>query len=111
MIKEADLSEMRNSKEKQLLMILKEGGKPVVRKVDGFAVVVDEDKPIKYQDYDDTELTMTIPKGSVVFCEPGNDYPKIITPEDFNEKYKFLEESKPKKDSEENKLSITQMND
>lgn len=111
MIEEQSLNEMKDTEEKQLLVILKENGKPVLKKVDGYAAVMDEDKQIDYKDYEGNERTLKVPKGSVVFCEPGSNYPKVITGDDFEKKYKFLEEKKAKKEEKKSDIGIESIMD
>jgi hypothetical protein len=100
MIDEKALDEMKDTEEKQLLKILKDGGKPFVRKHDGIAVKMDEDKQIEYKDWEDNERTLKVPAGSYVVCNSDGCCPKIVTAEDFEKKNKFMEESKKKEKPE-----------
>lgn len=87
---------MDDGKDKELMKILSEGGKPFIRKSDGDAVKVSEDKEIKYKDYDDQELTLAVPAGSYVVVNEDSCCPKIVTAEDWESKNKFIEDKKPK---------------
>lgn len=99
----ADIDEMKDTEEKQLLNILKSDGKPFERKCDGYAVKMDEDKQIEYKDWEDNERTLKVPAGSYIVVDSDCRYPKIVTAEDWESKNKFIEEStaeeKPKKKS------------
>lgn len=91
---------MEDGKDKELMKILAEGGKPFIRKSDGNAVKVSEDKEIKYKDYEDQELTLAVPAGSYVVVNEDSCCPKIVTAEDWESKNKFIEEPNkaPKKE-------------
>lgn len=91
-----DIEEMEDGKSKELLKILKEDGKPFVKKSDGHAVKVSEDKEITYKDYDELEKTLKVPAGSYVMLREGSTCPDIVTGEDFESKNKFID-SEPKK--------------
>lgn len=90
-----EIEEMKDTEEKQLLTILKENGKPYMRKVDGYATKVEEDKQIEYKDWENNERTLKVPAGSYIVVDSDCRYPKIITAEDFELKNKFIED-KPK---------------
>jgi|LGOV01.1.fsa_nt_gb hypothetical protein len=90
------VEKMEDGKDKELMKILAEGGKPFIRKSDGNAVKVSEDKEIKYKDYDDQELTLAVPSGSYVVVNEDSCCPKIVTAEDWESKNKFVEGEKPK---------------
>ena len=112
MINEESVLKMEDGKEKELMKILKDGGKPFIKKHDGVAVKVDEDKEITYKDYNDQELTLKVPSGSYVVTEGDSCYPKIITAEEFEKSFKFLEEKEPKKEKKEEegiKIGITEL--
>jgi len=97
------IEDMEEGKEKELLKILDGKAKPFLRKCDGYAVKVEEDKEIKYKDYNDQELTLKVPEGSYVVVGEDSCYPKIVTSEDFESKNKFVSgEEKPKEKKKEN---------
>ncbi|MDD4971899.1 MAG: hypothetical protein PHT07_20935 [Paludibacter sp.] len=105
MINPEVVSKMENSRDKQLMQILSEKGKPYVKKHDGYAVKMEEDKQITYTDYDNAELTLTIPKGSYLMVGEDSCYPKIVTEKEWDDSNKFLgEEKRPGK--EEPKIGI-----
>lgn len=103
---------MEETEEKQLLMLL-ENGKPFVKKHDGYAVKIDEDKQIEYKDWEDNERTLKVPAGSYIVVNSGCQNPKIVTAEDFESKNKFVEETKKEtsKKSEGPKIGIELMAD
>ena len=110
MIKESELNEMKETEEKQLLMILKESGKPYVKKHDGIAVKMTEDKQIQYKDYEENERTLKVPAGSYVICEGTSHYPKIVTAEEFEENNKFVSgDDKPATKGSDIKIGIESM--
>ena len=89
--------DMKETEEKQLLKLL-ENGKPFVKKCDGYAVKMEEDKQIEYKDWEDNERTLKVPAGSYVTVDSDYGCPKIITAEDWEKKNKFIgSEEKPKK--------------
>jgi hypothetical protein len=94
MINAGVVSKMENSRDKQLMEILAESGKPYVKKHDGYAVKVEEDKQITYTDYDNTELTLTIPKGSYLMVAEDSCYPKIVTEKEWDDSNKFIDGEK-----------------
>ena len=96
---------MDNSKEKYLMQLLAEKGKQYVKTHDGYAVKMEEDMQITYTDYNNTELTMTIPKGSYVMAEEDSSYPKIVTEKEWNDSNKFCGEEK-KSGKEEHKIGL-----
>jgi len=93
----SEIDEMKDTEEKQLLNLLKDNAKPFIRKVDGYAIKMDEDKQIEYKDWEDNERTLKVPAGSYVVVDSDCSYPKIITAEDWESKNKFIDEDKPKK--------------
>lgn len=96
------IDDMKDTEEKQLLNILKDGGKPFERKWDGYAVKMEEDKQIEYKDWEEQERTLKVPKGSYVVVDVDCHHPKIVTAEDWESKNSFIEETKndePKKKS------------
>lgn len=105
MIDKEVVSKMDNGKDKQIMEILASEGKPYIKKHDGYAVEVKEDKQITYTDYNNTELTMTIPKGSYVMVEEDSSYPKIVTEKEWNDSNKFLGEEN-KSGKEEQKIGL-----
>lgn len=105
MISPETVSKMDNSKEKYLMQLLAEKGKPYVKTHDGYAVKMEEDMQITYTDYNNTELTMTIPKGSYVMAEEDSSYPKIVTEKEWNDSNKFCGEEK-KSGKEEHKIGL-----
>lgn len=103
--------EMKDTEEKQLLKLL-ENGKPFVRKHDGYAVKMDEDKQIEYKDWENNERTLKVPAGSYIVVDPSCQYPKIVTAEDFEAKNKFIEsqeKAEPSKKSNGPKIGIELM--
>lgn len=92
MISNEVVSKMDNGKEKQLMQILSEQGRPYIKKHDGYAVEMKEDKQITFTDYNNTEMTLTIPKGSYLMVEEDSNYPKIVTAKEFNDSNKFCGE-------------------
>lgn len=104
MISTDNVSKMENCKEKLLMQLLAEKGKPYVKKHDGYAVKMEEDLPLTYTDYNNTELTLTVPKGSYVMVEEDSSYPKIVTEKEWNDSNRFLEEKKSGK--EEQKIGL-----
>ena len=108
MISNETVSKMDNCKEKYLMQLLAEKGKPYVKKHDGYAVKMEEDKQITYTDYNNTELTMTIPKGSYVMVEEDSSYPKIVTEKEWDDSNKFLggEEAKEEKPEQPKKPEV-----
>lgn len=114
MIKESVIEEMKDSEEKQLMTILKDSGKPFVKKADGYAVKMKEDKQIDYKDWEGNERTLKVPEGSYVVCGADSNYPKIVTAEDFEEKNKFIDGPKKKdnpKKEESSKTGMASMED
>lgn len=107
MISPEVVEKMDNGRDKQLMQILSEKGKPYVKKHDGYAVKMDEEKQITYTDYNNTELTMTVPKGSYIMVGEDSSYPKIVTEKEFVDSNKFCEEKKP--DSDRPKMGIELM--
>lgn len=90
----------RVTKEDKLKSLMDElGAKPYVKKQDGMAVKVDEDKEIEYEDYEGNKNVLKVPKGSYVVTEGNNCYPEIRQAEDFEAKNEFIKESKKKKES------------
>lgn len=99
--------EKKEGKDDKLLKILKDGGKPYVKKCDGNAVKIGEDKEITYKDYEGQENVLKIPAGSYIVAEGNSNCPKIITAEEFEKKNKFIEGSKKKENpKKEDKPSI-----
>ena len=86
---------MDDGKDKQLMQILAEKGKPYEKKFDGYAVRMEEDKQITFTDYNNTEMTMTIPKGSYIMASEDSNYPKVVTEKEFVDSNKFCDEKKP----------------
>lgn len=105
MISTENVSKMENCKEKLLMQLLAEKGKPYVKKHDGYAVKMEEDLPLTYTDYNNTELTLTVPKGSYVMVEEDSSYPKIVTEKEWNDSNKFLVEEN-KSGKEEQKIGL-----
>jgi hypothetical protein len=91
------VEKMDDGKDKELMKLVAEGGKPYVKKMDGMAVQVTEDKEITYKDYEGQENTMKVPKGSYVVTDGDSCYPKIVTAEEFEGKNKFVEGKAEKK--------------
>ena len=93
------IEEMKDTEDKQLLNLIKDGGSPFTRKFDGFAVKVEEDKQIEYKDWEGNERTLKVPAGSYIVTDRDCRYPKIITADDFEAKNDLIVEKKeaPKK--------------
>ena len=89
MIDNQVVSKMEDGKEKQMMEILASEGRPYIKKHDGYAVEMKEEKQITYTDYNNTEMTMTIPKGSYLMVGEDSSYPKIVTAKEFNDSNKF----------------------
>lgn len=111
MIDKEVVSKMEDGKEKQMMEILASEGKPYIKKHDGYAVEMKEEKQITYTDYNNTEMTMTIPKGSYLMVEEDSSYPKIVTAKEFNDSNKFCgehtesQEEEAKEEHEESETS------
>lgn len=103
MFENEEVEEIKDEKRKELISILKEGGKPYVKKCDGYAVKMTEDKEIKYKDHDGIENTLSVPSGSYVITEGSSSYPNIITAEEFEKKNKFIEGEYKKESHKEEK--------
>lgn len=106
MIKESVIENMNDGKEKELMKILKESGKPFERKIDGYAVKCKEAKKVTFNDYEGVENTLEVPEGSYVVCNDDSTYPKIVTAEEFEGTNRFLEESKKKEPKKEIKIGL-----
>ena len=106
MIDKERVEEMSDSKEKKLMEILLDKGKPYKKKFDGYAVKVEDDIQIEWTDYDNRENTTKIPAGSYVMVGEDSSCPHVVTAEEWDDSNKFVdEESKPKK-PEKNKPEI-----
>lgn len=100
MIDKETVEKMENSRDKQLMEILAEKGKPYIKKFDGYAVKMDEEKQITYTDYDNRELTLTIPEGSYLMVGEDSSCPHIVTEKEFVDSNKFVDsDEKPSKKS------------
>lgn len=75
----------------------KENAKPYVKKYEGLAVKVEEDKEVKFTDYDGHENVLKVPAGSIVKIMEGCST-EIVTPEDFDKKYVFHDEGEEVKE-------------
>lgn len=91
---------MENGKDKQLMQILADKGRPYEKKFDGYAVKMEEDKQIVFTDYNNTEMTFTIPKGSYIMASEDSNYPKIVTEKEFNDSNEFCGEHQESKEEE-----------
>ncbi len=100
MIKESVIENMNDGKEKELMKILKESGKPFEKKIDGYAVLCKEAKKITFNDYEGVENTLEVPEGSYVVCNDDSTYPKIVTADEFKSTNKFIEGKKEKDNPE-----------
>lgn len=105
------IKEMEDGKDKELMKILEDKAMPFIRKCDGYAVKVEEDKEIKYKDYNEQELTLKVPAGSYIVVREDRDCPQIITAECFDYKNKFVEGEKPKmkKEDDSHKIGMASM--
>ena len=88
------VEKMEDGKEKELMKILQDGGKPFIKKHDGYAVKCTEAKTIKWKDHEGNELTLEVPEGSYVVVDVDSNYPSIRTSEDFEKKNKLIESGK-----------------
>ena len=80
------IESMDDGKDKELMKILAEGAKPYIKKQDGIAIKVSEDKKIEYKDYEGNENTLSVPAGSYIVTDGESCYPKIVTAEDWESK-------------------------
>jgi len=104
MIDTANVEKMDNSRDKQLMLILAEKGKPYKKKFDGYAVKMEEEQQITYTDYDNRENTLTIPEGSYLMVGEDSSCPHIVTEKEWDDSNCFTdEESKPSLDKKEKK--------
>ena len=113
MIDNEVVEKMENGRDKQLMQILADKGKPYKKKFDGYAVKVEEDKQITYTDWENRELTLTIPKGSYLMVAEDSSYPHIVTEKEWDDSNCFVDEkdeyeSKPSK-SRKFKIGIESM--
>jgi hypothetical protein len=99
MIDTAVVENMDDGKDKQLMEILAKEGKPYIKKHDGYAVKMDEEKQITYTDWNNQELTLTIPKGSYLMVEEDSSCPVIATEKEFDDANKFVDDSSSSKSS------------
>jgi hypothetical protein len=100
MIDKEVVSKIEDGRNRMLMEILAEQGKPYEKKHDGYAVKIEEDKQITYVDYNNTELTLTIPKGSYLMVDEDSSYPKIVTEKEFNDSNEFCEEEDREEEEE-----------
>jgi hypothetical protein len=99
MIDKDNVEKMVNSRDKQLMLILAEKGKPYIKKFDGYAVKMEEEKQIVYTDKDNRENTFTIPEGSYIMVGEDSSCPHIVTEKEWADSNKFVEdEEKPSSD-------------
>ena len=91
------IDDMKDTEEKKLLEILKDKGQPFVKKCDGYAVKMDEDKQIDYKDWEGNERTLKVPAGSYVVVDADCHCPQIRTADDFESKNKIVEKKKEEK--------------
>ena len=106
MIDREVVEKMENSRDKQLMQILADKGKPYVKKFDGYAVKMEEEKQITYSDYDNRELTLTVPKGSYLMVGEDSSYPNIVTKKEFEDSNKFVDEESKASASKKDKPKI-----
>ena len=90
------IEEMGDGKQKELLKILNAGVKPFIRKCDGYAVKLEEDTEITWNE-GDQETTIKIPKGDYIRVNEDSCYPEIETAESFEKKNKIISEEKKEK--------------
>lgn len=105
MIDKEVVSKMDDGREKKLMEILAEKGKPYEKKHDGYAVKVEEDITITYTDYNNTELTMKVPKGSYIMVSEDSSYPKVVTEKEFIDSNEFCDEEEKEEKHEKSKNS------
>jgi hypothetical protein len=112
MIDTANVEKMENSRDKQLMLILADKGRPYKKKFDGYTVKMEEEKQITYTDYDNRENTLTIPEGSYLMVGEDSSCPHIVTKKEWDDSNCFAdEESKPyqKEKSEKKKIGLDLM--
>lgn len=101
MIDKEIVEKMENGRDKQLMEILAEKGKPYEKKHDGYAYKMEEEKQITYTDYENRELTMTIPKGSYIMVGEDSSCPHIVTEKEWEDSNEFCDEEEEKEDEKE----------
>lgn len=106
MIDKNNIEKMDNGRDKQLMEILAEKGKPYIKKFDGYAVKMEEEKNIIYTDYNNQELTLTIPEGSYLMVGEDSSYPNIVTKKEFEDSNKFVDEESKASASKKDKPKI-----
>lgn len=107
MIDREVVGKMENSRDKQLMQILADKGKPYIKKFDGYAVKMEEEKQITYTDYDNRELTLTVPKGSYLMVGEDSSCPHIVTEKEWSDSNKFVdEEQKPSSKKSTSKIGL-----
>jgi hypothetical protein len=92
MIDKTVVDKMEDGKDKQLMQILADQGKPYVKTHDGYAVKMNEEKQITYTDWNNQELTLTIPKDSYLMVGEDSSCPVIATEKEFNDANKFVDD-------------------
>lgn len=111
MISEKVVSDMSDDKDKKLMEILLEKGKPYKKKFDGYAVKVEEDIEITYTDYDQRENMMKVPAGSYIMVKEDSSCPHIVTEKEWSDSNKFVEEQEEKKESKSGKIGLALIQD
>ena len=108
-----NIDKMECGKDKELMLILKDKAQPFLRKNDGYACKVEEDKEITYKNHNDEELTLKVPAGSYIVSSEDGCYPKIMTADEFESKNNFVEGKKeePKKKDNGPQIGMALMSD
>lgn len=92
---EDKIESTENGQAKELLKLMADA-KPYVKKHDGYAVKIEEDKEVTYKDYDEKELTLKVPAGSYIITEGESCHPSIVTADEFEGNRKFVNGEKVK---------------
>lgn len=88
----------KESKEDKLKALMNElGAKPFLKKQDGTAVKVTEDKEVEWTDHDGNKNTLKVPAGSYIVQENNGWCPEIREAEDFEKKNEIVSEKKKEK--------------
>lgn len=103
MIDSVNIEKMDNGRDRQLMQILADKGKPYKKKFDGYAVKMEEEIQITYTDYDNRELTMTVPEGSYLMVGEDSSCPHIVTEKEWADSNCFVDEEGEEKESKTSK--------
>ncbi len=111
MINKENIEKMDNGRDKQLMQILADKGKPYKKKFDGYAVKIEEEVQITYTDYDNRELTMTVPEGSYLMVGEDSSCPHIVTEKEWSDSNKFAEECDEKHSGKQGRIGLALIQD